>query len=58
MKAAVAAGLTFLLSLRDEDFRQRHFITSDPKGVLIDIIKAIPPSAEFAASYLTGPSPQ
>jgi len=55
---AVAAGLPILLSLRDEDFGQRHFITSDPNGVLIDIIKPIPPSAEFAASYLTGASPQ
>ena len=45
------AGLPILLELRDEDFGQRHFITSDPNGVLIDIIKPIPPSAEFAAQY-------
>ncbi len=43
-----AAGLPILLSLRDEDFGQRHFITSDPNGVLIDIIKPIPPTGEFA----------
>lgn len=47
----VAAGLPVLRSLRDEDFGQRHFITADPNGVLIDIIKPIPPSAEFAAQY-------
>jgi catechol 2,3-dioxygenase-like lactoylglutathione lyase family enzyme len=47
----VAAGLPILKSLRDEDFGQRHFITSDPDGVMIDIIKPIPPSAAFAAQY-------
>jgi catechol 2,3-dioxygenase-like lactoylglutathione lyase family enzyme len=46
-----AAGLPILLDLRDEDFGQRHFITADPNGVLIDIIKPIPPSAAFAAQY-------
>lgn len=46
-----SAGLPILLTLRDEDFGQRHFITADPNGVLIDIIKPIPPSAEFAATY-------
>ncbi|BCH23680.1 glyoxalase [Mesorhizobium sp. L-8-10] len=50
---AKAAGLRILLSLRDEPFGQRHFITADPNGVLIDVIKPIPPSAEFAAQYLT-----
>lgn len=48
----VAAGLPILLTLRDEAFGQRHFITSDPNGVLIDVITAIEPSAEFAADYL------
>ncbi|TVS14817.1 MAG: glyoxalase [Gammaproteobacteria bacterium] len=46
-----AAGLPILLSLRDEDFGQRHFITADPNGVLIDIIKPIPPTAAFAEHY-------
>jgi len=45
------SGLPILLKLRDEDFGQRHFITADPNGVLIDIIKPIPPSAAFAAQY-------
>jgi catechol 2,3-dioxygenase-like lactoylglutathione lyase family enzyme len=49
-----AAGLPVLLSLRDEAFGQRHFITADPNGVLIDVIKPIPPSAEFAAQYAAG----
>jgi catechol 2,3-dioxygenase-like lactoylglutathione lyase family enzyme len=46
-----AAGLPMLVSLRDEDFGQRHFITQDPNGVLIDVIKPIPPSAAYAADY-------
>ncbi len=46
-----AAGLPILLTLRDEAFGQRHFITSDPNGVLIDIIKPIPPTGEFVAQY-------
>ena len=53
-----AAGLPILLAIRDEDFGQRHFITSDPNGVLIDIIKPIPPSAEFAALYAEDALPQ
>ena len=49
--ACKAAGLPIMRDLRDEDFGQRHFITADPNGVLIDIIKPIPPSEEFAAQY-------
>lgn len=50
---AIRAGLPILLTLRDEAFGQRHFITQDPNGVLIDIIKPIEPSPEFAAQYLS-----
>lgn len=49
---AVAGGLPILLELRDEPFGQRHFITQDPNGVLIDVIKPIPPSAAFLAQYV------
>ena len=52
-----AAGLPIRLDIRDEDFGQRHFITADPNGVLIDIIKPIPPSAEYAAMYETAALP-
>lgn len=55
---AKSAGLPILQELRDEDFGQRHFITADPNGVLIDVIKPIPPSAEFAAQYDAGAVPQ
>lgn len=53
-KRVKAADLPILLTLRDEAFGQRHFITTDPNGVLIDVIKPIPPSAEFAAHYAEG----
>lgn len=48
---AQAGGLPILLPLRDEPFGQRHFITADPNGVLIDVITPIPPSEEFLAQY-------
>jgi catechol 2,3-dioxygenase-like lactoylglutathione lyase family enzyme len=46
-----AAKLPILRTLRDEPFGQRHFITRDPNGVLIDVIKPIPPSEEFLAQF-------
>ena len=57
-EAVRAAGLPILLAIRDEDFGQRHFITADPNGVLIDVIKPIPPSADYAALYDTSVLPQ
>ena len=48
---AKAANLPILLSLRDEEFGQRHFITNDPNGVWIDVITPIPPSDEFLNQY-------
>jgi catechol 2,3-dioxygenase-like lactoylglutathione lyase family enzyme len=45
------AGLPIHLELKSEDWGQRHFITSDPNGLLIDVIKLIPPSAEYAGQY-------
>lgn len=41
------------LTLRDEDFGQRHFIIEAPGGVLVDVIEPIDPSPEFAAAYAT-----
>jgi uncharacterized glyoxalase superfamily protein PhnB len=51
---AQSAGLPVLLSLRDEAFGQRHFITRDPNGVLIDVITPIPPAPEFAELFAEG----
>ena len=45
------AGLSILKPLTDEAFGQRHFITKDPNGVLIDVIKPIPPVGEFVDQY-------
>ena len=45
------AGLPILLTLRDEAFGQRHFITADPNGVLIDVIRPIAPDSEYAKQY-------
>jgi catechol 2,3-dioxygenase-like lactoylglutathione lyase family enzyme len=49
---AVGAGLEIALGLRDEDFGQRHFMTVDPDGILVDVITPIPPGAEYADQYL------
>lgn len=51
---AQASGLDIRLSLRDEPFGQRHFIVADPNGILIDVVKPIPPSPEFAAQFKDG----
>ncbi len=39
---AVSAGLPIVLGLRSEDFGQRHFMTVDPDGLLVDVITVIP----------------
>ena len=46
-KAFQAAGVPIHKTLRDEDFGQRHFIASDPNGILIDVIKVIPYRGQF-----------
>lgn len=46
------AGLPIVLPIRDEAFGQRHFITTDPNNILIDIITNIVPSSEFADQYV------
>lgn len=52
-----AAGLPVLLPLRDEAFGQRHFITADPNGVLIDVITPIPPTGAYVEQYAPGAAP-
>lgn len=46
------ADLPIHLELKSEPWGQRHFITSDPNGLLIDVITIIPPSEEYANQYL------
>ncbi len=45
------AGLPMVLELKSEDWGQRHFITHDPNGILIDVIQNIEPSGEYAEQY-------
>jgi len=45
------AGLTPALPLRSEDFGQRHFIVTDPAGVLVDVITEIEPAPEYATNF-------
>jgi catechol 2,3-dioxygenase-like lactoylglutathione lyase family enzyme len=33
--------------LRDEEWGQRHFMVRDPAGLLVDVVKYIPPTREF-----------
>ena len=51
-------GLPILRELRDEPFGQRHFISADPNGVLIDVITPIPPSEEFLKQYAPDAVPE
>ncbi|CAM4421443.1 VOC family protein [Paenibacillus tarimensis] len=46
------AKLPLELEIRNEDFGQRHFITSDPNGVLIDVITVIPPTGDYKSQYI------
>lgn len=46
-----ASDVKILRPLKDEPWGQRHFIMCDPAGVMIDVIKMIPPTAEFAEQY-------
>ncbi len=48
---AESQGLPIVLSLRDEAWGQRHFMTRDSTGLLLDIFKLIPAAPEYAASY-------
>lgn len=50
----LALGLPVLLPLRSEAFGQRHFIVSDPNGVMIDIITQIPPGDDYREQYAAG----
>ncbi|MCG7523533.1 VOC family protein [Streptomyces sp. OfavH-34-F] len=53
-RLVTAEGLPPVLELRSEDFGQRHFIVSDPNGVLIDVITPITPTEEYRDQYVTG----
>lgn len=44
---AVEMHANIVLSLRDEEFGQRHFMTSDPTGLVVDVITPIRPARSF-----------
>ena len=46
---AQADRLPIALSLRDEDWGQRHFITRDPNGLAVDVVQVIPVTSDEAA---------
>ncbi len=55
---AVAQELPIELSLRSEDWGQRHFITRDPEGTAVDVVQVIPVTSEaIAAQYAPGALP-
>ena len=50
-RRAGALGLEIAQPLRDEEFGQRHFMTVDPNGLLVDVVQPIPFSRAFLAEY-------
>ena len=50
----VAAGLPMHVPLRSEPHGQRHFITADPSGILVDVITPIPPAEGYGEGYASG----
>ncbi|MEY7975955.1 VOC family protein [Streptomyces pilosus] len=51
-RLVAGAGLPEVLSLRTEEFGQRHFMVAAPDGVLIDVITVVPPTGEYASQYV------
>lgn len=50
------ADLPVLCDIRSEDWGQRHFITADPNGVLIDVSANTLPSDEYEAQRIDSAS--
>ena len=44
-------GLSMVFDLKSEEWGQRHFITKDPNGLLIDVIQNVPPSDAYSKRY-------
>ena len=51
---AMDKSLNIALSLRSEDWGQRHFAVEDPNGVYIDVVQAIEPTEEYKPGYEAG----
>lgn len=46
-------SLDIVLSLRSEEWGQRHFCVRDPNGIYVDIVQAIEPTGEYQQGYHT-----
>lgn len=44
-------GCEIVYALRDEAWGQRHFMTKDPDGLLVDVVQLIPPAPEFLREH-------
>jgi catechol 2,3-dioxygenase-like lactoylglutathione lyase family enzyme len=51
---AEAQALDIALSLRSEDWGQRHFCLRDPNGLYLDVVQAITPTEEYREGYAHG----
>lgn len=49
-KRFATKGIKIAQGLRDEVFGQRHFIASDPNGILLDVITPIDPDPTWLAA--------
>ncbi|MED4462735.1 VOC family protein [Metabacillus fastidiosus] len=47
----LSGNLPIVQDIKDEEFGQRHFITSDPNGILIDVIQIIPPDETYRSQF-------
>ncbi len=47
-RRVIATGHRVVREIRDEEFGQRHFMTVDPAGTLVDVITQIEPSEHYA----------
>ena len=43
--------LQIVLSLRSEEWGQRHFCVEDPNGIHLDVVQAIKPSEAYGSSF-------
>jgi len=44
-------GLSFITPVRDELWGQRHFVTKDPNGTIVDVVENIEPAKGFYDQY-------
>lgn len=56
-RRAVELDLSIHQPVRDEEWGQRHFITEDPTGLLVDVVQPIEPSLEFLRRHGLAPDP-